>query len=615
MESVPSNTGHGKKLIEHARVRIKDSAWSIHPLLPSGCRVVSVARFPWRSDRIDARVHARPPMRSRTGALIAALFAGLGLTPVYPETPVATPAATEVAVVYSRRIPESQAVAHHYATLRGIPTNQLIEIEVPAGEIISRQDFERRIEAPIRTALTDRRLLQLNAILRPATPDRPGGFRYTCSGGSVRYLVMTWGLPYRIAPDSGLRESTNGIPPALQRNEACVDNELALLPAAGSYALTGPLLNRLAYGATNPTVLRPSNQLLMVTRLDGPTPALARQLVDRALQAERDGVWGRAYFDLRSITGDYAQGDAFITNAAVASRIAGLEVDVDTLPETLPLSYPLSHVALYAGWYAYSAEGPFARPDVEFVPGAIAYHLHSFSAMALRSTNQTWAGPFIARGATATLGCTDEPYLTFTPNVGIFVSRILAGWTWGEAAYASLPALSWQTIILGDPLYRPYARPIESWLDALPPTDTQRLPWAIVRSINLQLNAGTPANALLDRIRGLPLARQSSVLQEKLASLALLSGSKADAIRHLESAAALPASENQLMRILTSLGDLQTAEQQTAAAYATYERLLHECHRWVDQGSIRRRQLPLATALGRRDDVAFLQREIERLRR
>ena len=54
----------------------------------------------------------------------------------------------------------------------------------------------------------------------------------------------------------------------------------------------------------------------------------------------------------------------------------------------------------------------FTLPKVEFMPGAFAYHLHSFSATTLRSASQGWCGPLLAKGATCTMGCVYEPYLT-----------------------------------------------------------------------------------------------------------------------------------------------------------------------------------------------------------
>ena len=65
--------------------------------------------------------------------------------------------------------------------------------------------------------------------------------------------------------------------------------------------LAGPLPNW-TYGVTNAAALNPTNGILMVARLDGPTASIAQGLVDKALQAERDGLWGRAYFDARGLT-------------------------------------------------------------------------------------------------------------------------------------------------------------------------------------------------------------------------------------------------------------------------------------------------------------------------
>ncbi len=57
------------------------------------------------------------------------------------------------------------------------------------------------------------------------------------------------------------------------------------------------------------------------------------------------------------------------------------------------------------------------------------------------------------------MGCVYEPYLSLTPNVAVFLERFTIGqFTFGEAAWAAQPALSWQTTVVGDPLYRPFGR-------------------------------------------------------------------------------------------------------------------------------------------------------------
>jgi hypothetical protein len=111
-----------------------------------------------------------------------------------------------------------------------------------------------------------------------------------------------------------------------------------------------------------------------------------------------------------------------------------------------------------------TASGPWVTPPNRFEPGAIAYHLHSASASTVRSATQNWVGPLIAHGADATMGAVYEPYLALTPHLDIFTRRLLMGQTFAEAAYASQKGLSWMITVVGDPLYRPFARPIESIL-------------------------------------------------------------------------------------------------------------------------------------------------------
>src|SRR3982074_370559 len=56
------------------------------------------------------------------------------------------------------------------------------------------------------------------------------------------------------------------------------------------------------------------------------------------------------------------------------------------------------------------------------------------------------------------------PYTTLFRSLDLFNDRLLHGFTLAESAYASLPALSWMSVVVGDPLYRPYASSLQ--LDA-----------------------------------------------------------------------------------------------------------------------------------------------------
>ena len=218
------------------------------------------------------------------------------------------------------------------------------------------------------------------------------------------------------------------------------------------------------------------------------------RLVDKALAAERDGLWGRAYFDARGLSKtntNYFLGDEWLLGGAEISRQLGFEVETDTNVATLPASFAMSHIAIYAGWYDGNADGPFAQPQVEFMPGAFAYHLHSFSADTLRSTNCYWCGPLLAKGATCTMGCVYEPYLQFTPNIAFFLQALGNGFTFGEAAWASQMALSWQNTVIGDPLYQPFLKKSLPELHAqLARTKNPLIEWSFDRLICLDLARG-----------------------------------------------------------------------------------------------------------------------------
>src|SRR2546430_10419383 len=80
--------------------------------------------------------------------------------------------------------------------------------------------------------------------------------------------------------------------------------------------------------------------------------------------------------------------------------------------------------------------------------------------MTLRAPKANWVAPPLPRGAPASLGNVYEPYLRLTAHLNIFNDRLLHGFTFAESAYTSIQVLSWMSVMVGDPLYRPYA----SWL-------------------------------------------------------------------------------------------------------------------------------------------------------
>jgi tetratricopeptide (TPR) repeat protein len=335
--------------------------------------------------------------------------------------------------------------------------------------------------------------------------------------------------------------------------------------------------------------LNPTNGILLVARLDGPSAGIANGLVDKALEAETNGLWGRAYFDARGLekNNSYFLGDEWILGAAEISRRLGFETTVDDQPETFPASFPMSQIALYCGWYDGQVSGPFTLPKVEFMPGAFAYHLHSFSAATIRSSNQNWVGPLLAKGATCTMGCVYEPYLTGTPNVAAFLARWMGGgFSFGEAAWAAQPFLSWQTTIVGDPLFRPFGQSLQLLHAELARRHSPLIEWSELRAVDLALARGAQPVEATRYLENNDATANSAVLTEKLADLCEAQGKPSSAIENYQRALQLNPSPEQRIQIRLTLGEKLLAQGRDADAIEDYNNLLTESPDYPGNNSI-----------------------------
>jgi uncharacterized protein (TIGR03790 family) len=497
----------------------------------------------------------------------------------------------EVVVVYNTRMPGSKMVAEHYAKMRRVPEAQIYGLDLPITEEMTRAEFRDALQFPLASRLVVDKLWRFGSVTNAATNGHPARVEHRVVESKIRYAVLCYGVPLKIASDPNLREpARENIRPELLRNEAAVDSELSWLPLVKmDIPLSGPLPNWV-YGVTNPALLHPTNGVLLVARLDGPSLNIALGLVDKALQAERDGLWGRGYFDARGLPQsdtNYILGDEWILGAGEICRQLGFETTVDKNPATFPADFPMSQIAIYCGWYDGNVSGPFALPKVEFMPGAFAYHLHSSSAATLRSTNQYWAGPLLAKGATCTMGCVYEPYLSCTPNVAAFLARLIAGgFTFGEAAWAAQPVLSWQITVVGDPLYRPFGREPSALHAEFARTHNPLIEWSYLRIVDLGLVHGAPVVQLAAFLETIPVTTNSAVLTEKLADFFETQGKPSPAIETFQRVLTLNPSPEQRIRLRLTLSDKLVAAGRESDAIENYKQLLKESPDYPGQPSV-----------------------------
>jgi len=352
-------------------------------------------------------------------------------------------------VVFNSKDAGSTELAKYYAKARGIPQANLVGLKCSPAETISRAAFESEIENPLRLEFDNRRWWETGKVK---------GEGLLAVKTIMRVLVVMQGVPLRII-EKDLGKDAEGKQKANapgQSDAACVDSELAVLGVI-ERPLHGNTRNPYFNSATEFAKV-PLTPMFLVGRLDGPDKATVQRMIDDTIATEKSGLYGRAFVDLaRKNSSGYEIGENWLTNSAKLLESAGFPVVMDTWAPTLPQNFPLHDCGYYLGWYADHADGPFLNPAFRFRRGAIAVHIHSFSAATLKSNKTNWCGPLLAKGACATVGNVFEPFLGLTASLDVLTDRLLKGFTLGEAAWMATPAFSWMNTVLGDPLYRPFA--------------------------------------------------------------------------------------------------------------------------------------------------------------
>ena len=506
--------------------------------------------------------------------------------------------ARDLVIVFNRNLPESREVAAYYAGKRRAPMDNLVGVEVPASEDMSREDFDQKLAPPVREAVDKlkaqgrtpaillvygiplrvgpaaltrteaafkeltphkideyqklvseqvRRLDRLTGASRPgrsphqkltfptqqviimaqesflrgmtylekkpATPGemearaevmslliRLGGTspearalmaRLARSQGQERQALqrqelLGWNAVVSIdvqeemfrgiLPKTALETAasirfTNGLIGELKfwedarllyakrQTTAAVDSEMTLI-MAGLYQTAGWLPNPFNLRFERlPVISKVRAKTLMVGRLDGPTPATARRLVDDALEVEKAGLNGVFYLDARGLTGQATPGNYvwfdqhLLLLSDLLKKYSDLKVVLDKQPGLFPPG-SCPDAALYCGWYSLANY----VPAFKWNRGAVGYHVASSEATTLKKPGaNVWCKRMLEEGVAATLGPVAEPYLFSFPLPDRFFPLLMTGkLTLLEVYFLTVPQVSWMQVLIGDPLYRPF---------------------------------------------------------------------------------------------------------------------------------------------------------------
>lgn len=367
----------------------------------------------------------------------------------------------DVVIIANGLDAESVALAEYYASIRSIPLSNVVRLNLPDAESISWTQFENNIYEPLLIELNMRGLLDNfdeKMLFDRRAKDKPSFITH-----SIDYMVIMKGTPLKIKQSEAALH--NSIQPlwmkqsGLKMDYASVDSEISLLLLGGNRKagwLNNPYFNHKEV----PSVY--DRTYLKVSRIDGPTFDDCRRIIKNTIIAENKGLIGRAYIDRGE---DTKLGEDWLKRSARIIRETGLDLTEDISPGLLDYYSRFDMPALYMGWYAYNAQGPWQKESVSFPPGAIFLHIHSFSGTTVRSVHKNWVGPMVSAGVTATVGNVNEPYLEMTHHPHLLLEALIDGMNWADAVYYSLPVLSWQSFAIGDPLYRPFKVTLEQQME------------------------------------------------------------------------------------------------------------------------------------------------------
>jgi len=337
-----------------------------------------------------------------------------------------------VLVVVNENDSLSRRIGNYYLQRRAVPAANLCRLRASTEESIPWETYRREVERPVAACLELR------------------GLRET-----VLYIVVAMGVPLRIFGPGEGPATANG----------AVDSELALLYAkmrGSRFPEAGAVPNPF-FGRAGEAFAHPRFPIYLVTRLAGYDFQDVRALVDRALAARNRG---RFVIDLSA--GNSGEGDEWLRTAAIL-----LPENRVLFDDTEAVLYDRREVIGYAGWGSNDRHRTHRFLGFHWLPGAIVTEFVSTNGRTFRQPPDSWTfsswhdfdrprwfagspqsltADYIREGATGCSGHVYEPFLSHTPRPDYLLPAYFRGRNLAESYYLAIPSLSWQNIVVGDPL-------------------------------------------------------------------------------------------------------------------------------------------------------------------
>ncbi len=336
---------------------------------------------------------------------------------------------SNVTLVINENSVLSRRLGEFYTSWNGLNPKQVCRISTAEEETINRAGFAKQIAGPISDCLR-----------------RNGRIE------STFYLLLTQGMPIRVSAE-------------VKNDNASVDSELALLylELHGAKIQREGWVDNPFYRKRDQVFSHPGVPIYLVTRLAGYSFEDARKAVERCRGAKN---LGRVVLDLKADNDE--EGNSWLRNAGIL--LPEPRVVFELTPTVLSAE---KQVIGYASWGSNDTARKSRKSGMGWLPGAIATEFVSSNARTLKMPPFTWtlgdwknplsyfAGSpqsmildYVWEGVSGISGNIDEPYLSQTVRPDQLFPAYLSGRNLAESFYLALPSLSWQSLIVGDPLCR-----------------------------------------------------------------------------------------------------------------------------------------------------------------
>jgi tetratricopeptide (TPR) repeat protein len=173
--------------------------------------------------------------------------------------------------------------------------------------------------------------------------------------------------------------------------------------------------------------------------------------------------------------------------------------------------------------------------------------------------------------------------------------------------------LSWQTTVIGDPLYRPFGKTPRDQHDALERSHSKLLEWADLRYADESMVLGLKPAEVVEYLVGPGVPQDSAVLAEKLADLYQIDNQDELSIKAFRRALQLDPTPQQMVRLTLHLADRLIATGHEDEALSLYDDFLKKSPDYPATVALYSKMETLAIKLSQTRRAERYAREISKL--